>query len=543
MEAQYASVWERNSDVIPDKIALICGNNEVTWKDYDDRAARIASLLSEAGLGDDSKVGLYLHNSNEYLEAQYSVFKIKGVPINVNYRYKEEELVYLLDNSDSEAVFYQGCYAEQIKSIKDKLPKVKLYIQVDDGTNEVLSFAKDYESSISTCNPMDRIERSSSNIYMLYTGGTTGMPKGVMYEHEGHLTGMLNTAGAWGLIPVQEKIDIDSVAEEVKKLADEDRLPVSIPACPLMHGTGMWLGAIIPHLVGGTVVTLPQLGFDPDNLLKEVERTHANNVVIVGDAFAKPIMDALDKAEAEGNPYNLDSINTIISSGVMWSSEVKQGLLKHHDMVLVDAMGSTEGGMGSSRASRDNPAETAKFVLNPGVIVITDDGEIVEPGSDKMGKIGTSGLVPLGYFKDEKKSAETFKEFQGIRYSFPGDYAKVEADGTITLLGRGSNCINTAGEKVYPEEVEEAIKRQDDIYDCLVVGLQDDRFGQRVVALASFQEGKEIGEQDLISYTREHLAGYKLPKQVLFVEEVMRAPNGKATVSYTHLTLPTNREV
>ena len=428
MEAQYASVWERNSDAIPDKIALICGNNEVTWKDYDDRAARLASLLSEAGLGDDSKVGLYLHNSNEYLEAQYSVFKIKGVPINVNYRYKEEELVYLLDNSDSEAVFYQGCYAEQIKSIKDKLPKVKLYIQVDDGTNEVLSFAKDYESSISTCNPMDRIERSSSNIYMLYTGGTTGMPKGVMYEHEGHLTGMLNTAGAWGLIPVQEKINIDSVAEEVKKLADEDRLPVSIPACPLMHGTGMWLGAIIPHLVCGTVVTLPQLGFDPDNLLKEVERTHANNVVIVGDAFAKPIMDALDKAEAEGNPYNLDSINTIISSGVMWSSEVKQGLLKHHDMVLVDAMGSTEGGMGSSRASRDNPAETAKFVLNPGVIVITDDGEIVEPGSDKMGKIGTSGLVPLGYFKDEKKSAETFKEFQGIRYSFPGDYAKVEAD-------------------------------------------------------------------------------------------------------------------
>ena len=395
MEAQYASVWERNSDVIPDKIALICGNNEVTWKDYDDRAARLASLLSEAGLGDDSKVGLYLHNSNEYLEAQYSVFKIKGVPINVNYRYKEEELVYLLNNSDSEAVFYQGCYAEQIKSIKDKLPKVKLYIQVDDGTNEVLSFAKDYESSISTCNPMDRIERSSRNIYMLYTGGTTGMPKGVMYEHEGHLTGMLNTAGAWGLIPVQEKIDIDSVAEEVKKLADEDKLPISIPACPLMHGTGMWLGAIIPHLVGGTVVTLPQLGFDPDNLLKEVERTHANNVVIVGDAFAKPIMDALDKAEAEGNPYNLDSINTIISSGVMWSSEVKQGLLKHHDMVLVDAMGSTEGGMGSSRASRDNPAETAKFVLNPGVIVITDDGEIVEPGSEKMGKIGTSGLLSL----------------------------------------------------------------------------------------------------------------------------------------------------
>ena len=536
MEAQYASVWEKNSDVIPDKIALICGDNEVTWREYDQRAAKLATLLTNAGLGDDSKVGLYLHNSNEYLESQYSVFKIKGVPINVNYRYKEEELIYLLENSDSEAIFYQSCYAEQIASIKDKLPKVKLYIQVDDKTNETLDFAKDYESSISECQPMERQERSEDNIYMLYTGGTTGMPKGVMYQHGGHLKGMLNTAGAWGLIPVQEKIDVDSVALEVKKLADEDRLPISIPACPLMHGTGMWLGAIIPHLVGGTVVTLPNLGFDPDGLLKEVEKRKANNIVIVGDAFAKPIMDALDKAESEGSPYNLESINTVISSGVMWSSEVKQGLLKHHDMVLVDAMGSTEGGMGSSRASRDNPAETAKFVLNPGVIVITDEGELVEPGSDKTGKIGTSGLVPLGYFKDEKKSAETFKEFQGVRYSFPGDYAKVEADGSITLLGRGSNCINTAGEKVYPEEVEEAIKRNDDIFDCLVVGLQDDRFGQKVVALASFQEGREIQEQDLIAFTREHLAGYKLPKQVLFVDEVMRAPNGKANYKWAKET-------
>ena len=536
MEAQYASVWEKNSDVIPDKIALICGDNEVSWREYDQRAAKLATLLTNAGLGDDSKVGLYLHNSNEYLESQYSVFKIKGVPINVNYRYKEEELIYLLENSDSEAIFYQSCYAEQSVSIKDKLPKVKLYIQVDDKTNETLDFAQDYESAISECQPMERQERSEDNIYMLYTGGTTGMPKGVMYQHGGHLKGMLNTAGAWGLIPVQEKIDVDSVALEVKKLADEGRLPISIPACPLMHGTGMWLGAIIPHLVGGTVVTLPNLGFDPDGLLKEVEKRKANNIVIVGDAFAKPIMDALDKAESEGSPYNLESINTVISSGVMWSSEVKQGLLKHHDMVLVDAMGSTEGGMGSSRASRDNPAETAKFVLNPGVIVITDEGELVEPGSDKTGKIGTSGLVPLGYFKDEKKSAETFKEFQGVRYSFPGDYAKVEADGTITLLGRGSNCINTAGEKVYPEEVEEAIKRNDDIFDCLVVGLQDDRFGQKVVALASFQEGREIQEQDLIAFTREHLAGYKLPKQVLFVDEVMRAPNGKANYKWAKET-------
>ena len=535
MEAHYATVFEKNADTIPDEIALVCGDNTKTWKEYDDRAARLATLLTSYGLGSDSKVSLYVHNSNEYLEAQYSAFKIEGVSINVNYRYKEEELIYLMDNSDSEAVFFQGCYGNQIKSIKDKLDKVKVFIQIDDGS-EQLDFAENYEAAIASSEPMERIERSEDNIYMLYTGGTTGMPKGVMYTHGGHLRAMLSTAGAWGLIPLQEKVDIDGISGEVLRISEEGNLNVSIPACPLMHGTGMWLGALVPHLVGGRVVTMPQLGFDPDFLFKEVERTQTNNIIIVGDAFGKPMMDALDKAQAENRPYNLGSVNTIISSGVMWSAEVKDGLLKHHDMILIDAMGSTEGGMGSSRASRDEPAPTAKFTINPGVIVITDEGKHVEPGSGVMGKIGTSGLVPLGYFKDEKKSAETFMEFEGVRYSFPGDYALVETDGTITLLGRGSNCINTAGEKVYPEEVEEAIKRHDDIYDCLVVGLKDDRFGQRVVALASFNDGKETQEQDLISFTREHLAGYKLPKQVLFVEEVMRAPNGKANYKWAKET-------
>jgi len=303
-------------------------------------------------------------------------------------------------------------------------------------------------------------------------------------------------------------------------------------ACPLMHGTGMWLGAYLPLLTGGSVVTIPQLGFDPNLLWQEVERTKSTSVVIVGDAFAKPLMDSLDNAKNKNKPYDISSVNLMISSGVMWSSEVKKGLLDHNDMVLIDAMGSTEGGMGASIATREAPVATAKFSINPGVIVITDDGRQVEPGSGEMGKIGTSGLVPLGYFKDPKKSADTFKEVEGVRYSFPGDYALVEADGTITLLGRGSNCINTAGEKVYPEEVEEAVKRHENIYDCLVVGVDDPKFGQRVVALASCKVDLEVSEQDLIAFTREHLAGYKLPKQVLFVDEVMRAPNGKANYKW-----------
>ena len=539
METHFATLWENISDVIPDRKALICGNIERTWREYDDRAARLATLLSKNGLDDNSKVGLYLHNSNEYLEAQYSIFKIKGVPINVNYRYKEDELVYLLDNADAEAVFYQGCYSSQIESIKEKLPKVKVFIQVDDGTAELPKFSVDFEESISSNDPMKRIVRSGENIYMLYTGGTTGMPKGVMYNHEGFVSAMLKTGTAWGLLPIAPEelenttgFDLNIVPGLVKNLEESNGLIVSLPACPLMHGTGMWLGALIPLSVGGTVVTIPQLGLDPDLLLKETENHKVNNLVIVGDAFAKPIRDSLDKAKGEGNPYDISSVNMMISSGVMWSSEVKEGLLAHHEMLLVDAMGSTEGGMGSSIASRENPAPTAKFTLNPGVIVITDEGKLVEPGSGEMGLIGTSGLVPKGYYKDAKKSAETFKEVDGVRYSFPGDYALVEADGSITLLGRGSNCINTAGEKVYPEEVEEAVKRHPDIYDCLVVGVEDDRFGQRVVALASFKEDNIVEEADLISFTRDHLAGYKLPKQVLFVDEVMRAPNGKANYKW-----------
>jgi fatty-acyl-CoA synthase len=264
----------------------------------------------------------------------------------------------------------------------------------------------------------------------------------------------------------------------------------------------------------------------------QVEDTRTTNIVIVGDAFAKPMLDALDRAEESGKPYDLSSVKVIISSGVMWSEEIKNGLLRHHNMMLMDTMGSTEGGMGSSVSSRDNPPKTAKFSINPGVIIIADDGEILKPGSEKIGLIGTSGLVPVGYYKDEKKSAETFREVNGVRYSFPGDYAKLEEDGTITLLGRGSNCINSAGEKIYPEEVEEAIKRNDEVFDCLVVGVDDEKFGQKVVAVVSLENNKDINEDSLVDATRSYIAGYKLPKKVIFVEQVERAPNGKANYKW-----------
>lgn len=526
MDLHFASVWETIADLIPRRPALICGDATRTWGEYDERAARIAGLLRAHGIGADAKAGIYLHNSNEYLEAQYGVFKAGGCPVNVNYRYKADELVYLLDNADAQAVFFQGCYAARIWEIRRQLPKVKLYVQIDDGTEALLDDALDYERAIREAKPMPRVPRSGEDIYMLYTGGTTGMPKGVMYRHEQFISAMMGGVAALGL-PVPERAeDVPSV---VRAMEAEDAFTVSLAACPLMHGTGMWLGCMVPMLTGGTAVTISKLGLNPHLIWSEVERHRCTSVTIVGDAFARPMLDALNEAAQRGRPYDLSSLDRIVSSGVMWSSEVKQGLLEHRDMRLVDAMGSTEGGMGSSVATREQSAQTARFEISPGVKVFADDGREVAPGSGEMGKLATSGgLVPVGYYKDPEKSAQTFREIDGVRYSFPGDYATVEEDGSITLLGRGSNCINTAGEKVYPEEVEEAVKRHPAIYDCLVVGIDDQRFGQRVVAVASRNEGEMLDEQTLIDFTREHLAGYKLPKQVLLVESVRRAPNGKA---------------
>ena len=529
MNLDFASVWEMIADIIPENDALISSNEVISWKDYDLYSSKIATALSNAGLSANSKAGLYLNNSNEYLIGQNAIFKIGGVPINVNYRYVAEELIYLLDNSDSEAVFYHACYSSRIKEIASSLPNIKAWIEVADGTQSHFPDALKYEELLSDSKPMERIYRDPNTIYMLYTGGTTGMPKGVMYKQGEFLVFLFRTLKAMGY-DVPE--DINDLEEQIHNFKKDDSFIKSLVGCPLMHGTGMWLGAFLPLLLGGTAITSKNLGFDADQIWTQVEDTNTSNIVIVGDAFAKPMLDALERAEEMGKPYDLSSVKVIISSGVMWSEEVKNGLLKHHDMQLMDTMGSTEGGMGSSVSTRDNPPKTAKFSINPGVIIIADDGEILEPGSEKIGLIGTSGLVPVGYYKDEKKSAETFKEVNGVRYSFPGDYAKLEQDGTITLLGRVSNCINSAGEKIYPEEVEEAIKRNSEVLDCLVVGVKDEKFGQRVVAVVSLEENKQINEEDLVKATREYIAGYKLPKKVIFTDEVQRAPNGKANYKW-----------
>lgn len=529
-ELHLATIWEHISDLVPNELACISGDEKKTWSEYEKTSARIASFLNKRGVKKDTKVGLYLFNCSEYLTSQFAIMKVMGVPINVNYRYQSDELVYLFDNSDSEVVFFHESYSDQVKQVYKKLPGVKTWIQIGGVKDTEIDGCFSYEEIISSNDPMERIVRDEDNIYMIYTGGTTGMPKGVMYNHGEFSVAMYGGLKSQGYeVPdMRFRENIKDLKEIIIKKSKSNDLTRCLIACPLMHGTGMFLGGFMTHCLGGSIITIPEIGLNPEKILSEISTTGANNLVIVGDAFAKPLLRELDAGKEKAEPYDISSLNIIISSGVIWSAEVKQGILEHHDVKLFDSMGSSEGGMASSVSSRKKSVKTAKFKINPDVIVLGDDGAIVEPGSGIRGLVGTSGMVPQGYYKDPVKSAQTFKEVHGKRYSFPGDYALVEEDGSITLLGRGSNCINSAGEKIYPEEVEEALKLNINIDDVLVVGVDDEKFGQKVVAVASFNEGMGIEEHALREETKKHLSSYKVPKNIKFVDKVNRAPNGKA---------------
>lgn len=525
----FAKIWESNSSLVPNEPALFNNNKTIDWRSFDELSSKLASYLIKMGLGEDSKVGIYMQNCNEYMIAQFAAFKIGAVPINVNYRYKKDELIYLFDNSDAEAIIFQSNFHQQILLIQNDLPKVKAFVETSENDFDKESTFDSLENIMQTFSPLDHQDRSEDEIYMIYTGGTTGMPKGVMYKQGGFVISMLKTLKTMGFSVPKE---IDGLPDEIMKLKEINALPKSLVACPLMHGTGMWLGAFLPLLTGGSVITVPNSSFDPDEIWKVVEQQKVTSLVIVGDAFAKPLLESLKDSKNRNEMYDISSLLLIISSGVMWSHEVKQELLEYQDMILIDAMGSSEGGMGSSITSRNMQSSTAQFKLNPGVIILDEDNNLVTPGSKTIGKIGTSGLVPEGYYKDPIKSAETFREFEGVRYSFPGDFAQYNPDGTIKLLGRGSNCINTAGEKVYPEEVEEAIKKHPNVVDCLVIGVTDKKFGERVAAVASLTKDSFLEEAELIDFVKKIISSYKVPKTIIFRNKIERAPNGKANYDW-----------
>ncbi|MDA8071878.1 MAG: AMP-binding protein [Actinomycetota bacterium] len=514
-----ADVWETVADVLPDARMLVHDGRSRSYREVDRRANGIARTLLDHGVVRQDKVAHYLYNCSEYLESMFAMMKAGLVPVNTNYRYEDDELLYLWDNADVVAVVFHGCFAERVERLRRRT-SIGLWLWVDDGSGPCPSWATDYEAAAASggAGPVRAPwGRSGDDLYLLYTGGTTGMPKGVMWRQD-DLFARINSGN---LVQVPEDGGLDGVRHTIVGPG-----PVHLPACPLMHGTGAFTSIGVLG-IGGSVVTLPVRRFDPVALLDTVDSENVNTVAIVGDAFAKPILAALDEHPGR---WRLSTLVGMISSGVMWSEETKRGLLAHHEsMMLIDAFSSSEAlGMGVSRSTGGSAEHTAQFTLGPDVRVVDPaTGRDVVPGSGQRGVVALGGRNPLGYYKDPAKTEATFRVFDGRRYSVPGDWAEVDADGAVHVLGRGSTVVNSGGEKVFPEEVEEVIKRHPAVRDAVVVGLPDERLGEVVTAVVELREGSGATEDEIIDHVRGLLARYKAPRRVRFVPSVGRAPTGK----------------
>ncbi len=532
MKWHLASLWETIADAVPDATALVQGGVRRSWRGYENRSARIASAFRASGLGVESKIAIYAYNSIDYVESQFGALKIRGIPISVNYRYTERELIYLLENSDAEALVFDAQFGPRVAAIRKQLPNIRCFVEIDDGSGEHLEGVSTLADWIAANAPLPRQDYAEDDVVMLYTGGTTGMPKGVMYRHEDFTKAMMGGYDMRGM--PQPKNGIELVAA-VRALYETQAAPIGVPASPIMHTTGMGGGVFLVHSLGGCSVLFRNEHFDADALWTLVEREHITDIALVGDAFAKPMLAVLSAAKELGRPYDVSSLKRIFSSGAMLSREVKQGLLGFADITISDTMSSTEGSMAAAIASRSGPpGETARFVAGATTKVFDANDREIERGSSQIGMIATSGLMPMGYYKDPAKTAATFREIDGKRYSFPGDFGQIAADGTLILLGRGSVCINTGGEKVFPEEVEEALKAHPDVLDCLVVGVPDERFGSRVTAVLSPQAGHSLDRESLKNFARTRIAGYKIPREYVVVGVIQRAPNGKADYAWAN---------
>jgi acyl-CoA synthetase (AMP-forming)/AMP-acid ligase II len=517
MELHHATLWEAIADAIGDADAIVQGDLRRSWRAFDDRSSRLAQAMLDAGLGPGSKVGLLLYNSPEFMEGYFAALKIRAVPFNVNYRYVEAELAYLLADSDAEALILHRSLRPQLGSVLDDLPDLTLVLDVDDDGE-----ASPYEDAIAAHPPAERIARDPDDITLIYTGGTTGMPKGVMAPIGPVVESLLEQIPPLlGEAPCATPEDAVALAVKAR---DAGTPFVCIAAPPLMHNTAMGMAALPTLDFGGCLALLGGRRFDVDELWDVAERERAVSIIVVGDAFTRPLLKTLDE---QPDRWDLTSVRIMASAGAMFSTEVKEGLLGHvPGMGILDLIAASEGSMGMSISVAGAVAPTGTFTPGPGVIVLDEDGRRIEPGSDEPGIVALPGGA-AGYFKDEAKTAKTFKVIDGVRYTLPGDWATVSADGTLTLLGRGSQCINTAGEKVFPEEVEEVLKSLPAVEDCLVFGVADERFGQRVAAVVSRLDAT-VGDDELVAEARTRLAAYKLPRQLVTVPVVPRMPSGKA---------------
>lgn len=521
-----ADLFERAVDAVPDRTALVCGDRSLTFAELDAEANQLANHLLAEGFGHGDHIGIYGQNSAEWLIAMVAIFKVRAVPININFRYVEDELVYLFDNADLVALVHDRGYIDRIAAVTAKVPGLRHFVMIDDDSDQdpaAIGSVPWSEAIGGQPTARPDLERSSDDHYVIYTGGTTGMPKGVVWRHEDVFYALGGGVDAY----TNERITTDTQLAE--KAAASEAPMVALQAPPLMHGAAQW-GALRFLFEGNTVCFIRR--FSPEAVFDEIERSKVGTLLITGDAMARPLVEAL---RAEPERWDLSSLFVLSSSAVTFSPSLKEAFLELlPNILVVDAIGSSEGGMNGmviqtkdETITHSGGGPTVKAGLD--ATVLDDDLQPVEPGSGVVGKLARSGNIPIEYYKDPEKTAKTFvTDAAGKRWVVAGDFASLEADGTITLLGRGSVCINSGGEKIFPEEVEHVLKAHPDVYDVLVVGVPDDRWGQAVCAVVQPRAGAEVPSLESIQeHARAHVARYKVPRHVVQVDEIVRSPAGK----------------
>jgi fatty-acyl-CoA synthase len=538
MEFNLADLHDAVAAAIPDRESIVWRDRRLTYADVAERTDRLADHLVSAGLGahrERSELGghesgqdhlaCYLHNGNEYIEAMLGAYKARIAPFNVNYRYVAEELRYLLQDSGARAIVFHSAFAPRLADVLPDLPALTVLLQVDDGSGEaLLPGAQWYEDALAAADPAPpALERSPDDLYILYTGGTTGMPKGVLWRQADIYVGAL---GGRNLGTGGEFESVEQVVESAR--SGGARL---LPAPPFMHGAGHWLA--FNALNSGNTICIQDdtVGLDPDDIWRTIEREKVNILLIVGDAFGRPLVDQLEAQAASGKPYDLSSMLMVISGGAPLNSTIKDRFLAQlPSVVVMDAVGASETGSQMSHMSAaGQSATTGTFTPGPGAAIVSDDlSAALEAGHAEVGWLAQKGRVPLGYLGDAEKTARTFPVIDGVRYSVPGDRARLTSDGVIELYGRESVTINSGGEKIFAEEVEQAIAHHPDVYDVVCAGRPSERWGQEVVAVVQLREGATATEEDLLAEAAAHVARYKLPKAFRFRDAIVRSPAGKA---------------
>jgi fatty-acyl-CoA synthase len=528
LEFNLADLFEIVADTCPDRTALVAGDVRLTYRELDERANRVAQHLRGAGVQPGEWVALLAWNRAEWIEAQHGIYKARNAVVNVNYRYVADELRYILDNSEAGAIIFERGFAPTLLEVVADAPALRHFVVIDDGSADAESAAAveklgavGYEDALAAASPTrDGLgPRSSDDLYLLYTGGTTGMPKGVMWRAEDIFFAALG-GGGFGQPP------ITTPEELATRVAPEGAEPRSLVNAPMMHGGGQWV-SWITFYGGGTVILNTAHHFDGEAVWRMAAAEGATGIMVIGDAMARPLAEALDRLPDD---VDISSVVSIGSGGSILSPAIKDHLREQLPGVLVmDSFGASETGAAGAVLDQGGPAQGPRFTVNAQMTVLDEDWRPVVPGSGTRGMLARRGHIPLGYWKDDEKTAATFiTDPDGVRWVIPGDFATIEADNTITLFGRGSVCINSGGEKIFPEEVEAALKAHPGVFDAVVVGVPDDRFGERVAAIVTARDaGTPPTLDELQAFCRLHLAGYKVPRELHLTGTIPRTPVGK----------------